>query len=93
MTVNVNVHVQSVRVTNTGKMAGDEVVFLYHNATDPIIDWNSNKNRSGRALASSLSASSTSSISTHDPDPIALKQLVGFQRVSLQPGESKVYFS
>eukprot|EP00658_Telonema_sp_P-2_P003297 TRINITY_DN11215_c0_g2_i6.p1 TRINITY_DN11215_c0_g2~~TRINITY_DN11215_c0_g2_i6.p1 ORF type:complete len:548 (-),score=126.92 TRINITY_DN11215_c0_g2_i6:177-1820(-) len=55
----------SVNVTNTGAIAGDEVVFLFHNATLAIHAW--------------------------DPmDPAAAKQLIGFERVTLSPGESQV---
>jgi len=53
----------SVKVSNTGKVAGDEVVFLFHNASAAQTAW--------------------------DPlDPQALKQLLGFQRVTLAAGAS-----
>lgn len=55
----------SITVRNTGSVAGDEVVFLFQNAT---------------AAAGARSPS---------PDPQAKRQLIGFERVSLQPGESK----
>ena len=54
----------SVKVTNTGSVTGDEVVFLFHNASAPA-------RRHGGATA-----------------PVPLKQLVGFQRVTLAPGAS-----
>ena len=53
----------SITVTNTGHLTGDEVVFLFHNATSVIQAW-------------SLE------------DPIAKKQLVGYERVTLKPGSS-----
>ena len=54
----------SVTVQNTGAVAGDEVVFLFQNASGPTRHW-------GGADA-----------------PVPLKQLVGYQRVTLAPGAS-----
>ncbi len=48
----------TVKVTNTGKRAGDEVVQVYAHAVNP-------------------------------PVPMPVQSLVGFQRITLQPGESK----
>ena len=55
----------SVVVTNSGTRAGDEVVFLFHNASE---------------------AAAQNQVTS---PPVPLKQLIDFQRVSLQPGEKK----
>lgn len=55
----------SIRVKNTGTRDGDEVVFLFHNATRAIQAWSAE-------------------------DPLAKKQLIGFERVSLAAGASTV---
>ena len=56
----------TVTVSNTGDVAGDEVVFLFHNSS-----------AAAAAAAANLR------------DPMALKQLVGFDRVSLGPGQQR----
>lgn len=61
----------SVTVTNIGKVAGDEVVFLFHNAS------------------AAVHAARASGAAGPD-DPLALKQLVAFERVRLAAGESRV---
>ena len=53
-----------VVVTNTGAVAGDEVVFLFHNA------------------------SAAHAANSGPADPLAKKQLVAFDRVRLDPGQS-----
>ena len=55
----------SVRITNTGSRDGDEVVFLFHNATQAVRAWSPD-------------------------DPLAKKQLVAYERVSLAAGASTV---
>ena len=68
----VNVASVQVKVTNTGKVAGDEVVFIYHNASTATERWNrEQQQRASLPL---------------QPDPTAKKQLIGYQRVSLAPG-------
>ena len=63
----------SVTVTNTGALAGDEVVFLFHNASVAHSAWLTGQ------IASQVAA-----------PPLPMKQLVDFERVSLQPGQSTV---
>ena len=60
----------TVVVKNTGKLAGDEVVFLFHNASAAAGQWVQRAGSDG-------------------PDPLAIKQLAGFERLHLEPGESK----
>ena len=60
-----------VTVTNTGRLAGDEVVFLFHNASQAAAEWIQRPSNDG-------------------PDPLAIKQLVGFERVRLEPNQSKL---
>jgi hypothetical protein len=60
-----------VTVTNTGRLAGDEVVFLFHNASHAAAEWSQRPDSEG-------------------PDPLAIKQLVGFERVRLEPNQSKL---
>lgn len=60
----------NVTVTNTGARRGDEVVFLFHNATGPAQEWASRPLSDG-------------------PDPLALKQLIGYQRVTLEAGQAE----
>ena len=59
-----------VAVKNTGTVQGDEVVFLFHNASEVVNAWARRPDTDG-------------------PDPLALKQLVGYERVRLAPGESQ----
>ena len=61
----------SVVVTNTGTRAGDECVFLWHNASN-VAAQQQQQHRTQIAAP-----------------PVPLKQLVDFQRISLNPGESK----
>lgn len=63
----------SVTVKNTGVLAGDEVVFLFHNASVAHSAWLAGQIGSGVA-----------------PPPLPMKQLVDFERVSLQPGQATV---
>ena len=75
----------NVTVTNTGTVEGDEVVFLFQNASHPAEAWN-------RAVAASAaSAASASSVGGEGTTMVTHnKQLIGYERVSLQPGQSAV---
>ena len=72
----------NVTVTNTGTVEGDEVVFLFQNASHPAETWNRAVAASA-ASASSMGGEGTTMV-THN------KQLIGYERVSLQPGQSAV---
>lgn len=67
-----------MNVTNTGSRAGDEVVFLFHNASAAL------QARAKRRVA----AAAALGVAPPTPDPEALQQLVAYERVSLDPGQS-----
>lgn len=64
--------VATATVTNTGKMKGDEVVFLY---------------KQSAAVEASWAGNGSAALQSHRPSPH--KELIGFERVTLAPGESK----
>jgi beta-glucosidase len=70
----------SVTVTNTGTVAGDEVLFLYKNSSAPVAAW--------RAHAAAAAQRGGVLPPVTHPEPI--RELIGFARVSLAPGASQV---
>ena len=96
----------NVTVTNTGTVEGDEVVFLFQNASHPAETWNRAVSASAASASTAASASSASSVSSVSSASSASsassvggegttmvthnKQLIGYERVSLQPGQSAV---
>ena len=81
----------NVTVTNTGTVEGDEVVFLFQNASHPAEAWNRAVAASAASAASVASAASASSVGGEGTTMVTHnKQLIGYERVSLQPGQSAV---
>jgi hypothetical protein len=84
-----------VTVKNTGRVAGDEVVFMYHNASNATQDHHSRSSKSvdssvESSVDSSVDSSAESSVDSPPIDPTAIKQLVAYQRVTLAAGASTV---
>ena len=65
----------NITVANTGPREGDEVVFLFKNATEAVLT-REHRHQDSSSLGSLAE--------------IANKELIGFMRVSLGPGESQV---
>ena len=66
-------------VSNTGLVHGDEIVFLFHNASAAVQAW----------TAATATDHDGGDGAAPPNDPLAIKQLIGFQRVSLAPGASE----
>jgi hypothetical protein len=69
----------SVVVTNSGSRAGDEVVFLFHNASKAAARRHHHYQQQQQGEDAGSGAVPV----------VPLKQLVDFRRISMQPGESK----
>lgn len=76
----------AVTVTNTGEVAGDEVVFLFKKSDDAVVRWNTAGG--GRGPGGGLSGAGDGP--GDSPEPLPRRELIGYQRVTLAPGESTI---